>query len=79
MVSDRYEVKAMKILVGYDGSAPSKEALNLARKHAAAFGATVDVVTSMEEGTGKHRMPQRVWSGQNLCLPIKMFPARSIS
>ena len=45
----------MKILVGYDGSAPSKEALNLARKHAAAFGATVDVVTSMEGGTGNQQ------------------------
>jgi nucleotide-binding universal stress UspA family protein len=42
----------MKILVGYDGSAPSKEALSLARKHAAAFSATIDVVTSMEGGTG---------------------------
>ena len=45
----------MKILVGYDGSAPAKEALDLARKHAAAFGATVDVVTSMEEGTGNQQ------------------------
>jgi nucleotide-binding universal stress UspA family protein len=45
----------MKILVGYDGSAPSKEALNLARKHAAAFSATVDVVTSMEVGTGNRQ------------------------
>jgi nucleotide-binding universal stress UspA family protein len=42
----------MKILVGYDGSAPAKEALKLARKHAAVFGATVDVIASMEEGTG---------------------------
>ena len=42
----------MKILVGYDGTAPAKEAVGLARKHAVAFGATVDVITSMEEGTG---------------------------
>ena len=55
MESDRYEVKEMKILVGYDGSAPSKEALDLARKHAAAFGATVDVVTSMEGGAGQQQ------------------------
>lgn len=41
----------MKILVGYDGSNSSKEALRLARKHALAFGASVDVVTSMEKGT----------------------------
>ncbi len=42
----------MKILVGYDGSGPSKEALNLARKHAEAFGASVYVVTSLESDTG---------------------------
>jgi len=42
----------MKILVGYDGSAPSKEALNIAGKHAKAFGAFVYVVTSLEEDTG---------------------------
>jgi nucleotide-binding universal stress UspA family protein len=41
----------MKILVGYDGSNSSKAALNLARKHAKAFQATVDVVTSMQRGT----------------------------
>jgi nucleotide-binding universal stress UspA family protein len=41
----------MKILVGYDGSNSSKEAINLARKHAKAFQATIDVVTSMQRGT----------------------------
>jgi nucleotide-binding universal stress UspA family protein len=40
----------MNILVGYDGSSPSKKALQLAKKHALAFGATVDVVTSMDKG-----------------------------
>ena len=45
----------MKILVGYDGSAPSKEALKLATKHAVAFGGTVDVVTSMEKGTANQK------------------------
>lgn len=40
----------MKILVGYDGSESAKEALSMARKHALEFGATVDVVTSMEKG-----------------------------
>jgi nucleotide-binding universal stress UspA family protein len=45
----------MKILVGYDRSASSKEALDLARKHAVAFGATVDVITSMEGGTGNQQ------------------------
>ena len=37
----------MKILVGYDGSAQAKEALNLAKKHAQAFNAVVYVVTSL--------------------------------
>ena len=45
----------MKILVGYDGSSSAKEALNLAKTHARAFGAAVDVVTSMEKGTEAHR------------------------
>jgi len=40
-------VWSMKILVGYDGSAQAKEALNLAKKHAQAFNATVYVVTSL--------------------------------
>src|SRR5512137_99253 len=43
--------KTMKILVGYDGSNSAKAALKLARKHALAFGASVDVITSMEKGT----------------------------
>ncbi len=41
----------MKILVGYDGSNVAKEALKLARRHARAFGASVDIITSMESGT----------------------------
>ena len=45
----------MKILVGYDGSSSAKEALNLAKAHAKAFGASVAVVTSMEKGTEGHR------------------------
>jgi nucleotide-binding universal stress UspA family protein len=45
------EVSFMKILVGYDGSNVAKEALKVARRHARAFGASVDIVTSMETGT----------------------------
>lgn len=45
----------MKILVGYDGTSAAKEALNLAKLHAETFGATVDVVTSMEKGTEDQR------------------------
>ncbi len=37
----------MKILVGYDGSSASKEALKLARKHAGAFQGKVVVLTSL--------------------------------
>ncbi|MBI4963657.1 MAG: universal stress protein [Desulfomonile tiedjei] len=37
----------MKILVGYDGSAQAKEALNVAKKQAQVFNATVCVVTSL--------------------------------
>ena len=45
----------MKILVGYDGSNSAKEALNLAKTHANTFGASVDVVTSMQKGTEHQR------------------------
>jgi nucleotide-binding universal stress UspA family protein len=41
----------MKLLVGYDGSNSAKDALALAVKHAKAFNASVDIVTSMETGT----------------------------
>ena len=53
MESDQHEQK--EILVGYDRSALSKEALILDRKRAVAFGATVDVLTSMEEGIGNQQ------------------------
>jgi nucleotide-binding universal stress UspA family protein len=45
----------MKILVGYDGSNSAKEALNLAKIHAKAFNASVDVITSMQKGTEQQR------------------------
>lgn len=45
----------MKILVGYDGSNSAREALQLALKHAKAFGAGVDVVTSMVKGNEAQR------------------------
>jgi nucleotide-binding universal stress UspA family protein len=38
----------MKILVGYDGSNSAKDALRLAKNHAKAFDADVDLVTSMK-------------------------------
>ena len=45
----------MKILVGYDGIATPEEALNLAMRHATAFNATVDVVTSMDGRTANQQ------------------------
>ncbi len=45
----------MKILVGYDGTNSAKEALSLAKSHARAFGASIEVVTSMQKGTESER------------------------
>jgi nucleotide-binding universal stress UspA family protein len=44
----------MKIVVGYDGSGAAKNALDLAKKHARAFGAKVYIMTSMVKGTERH-------------------------
>jgi len=41
----------MKIMVGYDGSRPAREALRLAKEHLAAFGGSVAIVTSLVKGT----------------------------
>jgi nucleotide-binding universal stress UspA family protein len=46
--------KRMKILVGYDGSNSAKDALALAKKHAAAFDAKVIVVSSLTGGSVTH-------------------------
>ena len=43
----------MKILVGYDGSEASREALKLGIRHAKAFQAEVHVVTSHVGGVGE--------------------------
>ena len=45
----------MKLLVGYDGTNSAKEALDLAKSHAKIFGASVEVVTSMQKGTESER------------------------
>jgi nucleotide-binding universal stress UspA family protein len=45
----------MKILVGYDGTNSAKDALKLAKSHAKAFGASLEVVTSMQTGTEADR------------------------
>jgi nucleotide-binding universal stress UspA family protein len=41
----------MKFLVGYDGSNCAKDALELAGKHAKAFGAEIIVISSLEGGS----------------------------
>lgn len=41
----------MRIMVGYDGSGAAKNALDLAKRHAKAFGAKVYILTSMVKGT----------------------------
>jgi nucleotide-binding universal stress UspA family protein len=41
----------MRILVGYDGSKVASDAIKLARKHAMAFAAKIELVASMDSGT----------------------------
>ena len=41
----------MKIMVGYDGSNVSKDALTLAKEHAKAFNAFIHIVTSIDKGS----------------------------
>jgi len=45
----------MKIMVCFDGTAPSKEATRLAVEHAKAFKASVAIVASMVKGTESER------------------------
>ena len=45
----------MKIMVCFDGSNSSKEAIRLATEHARTFGASIAIVTSMVKGTESER------------------------
>ncbi len=45
----------MKIMVGFDGSISSSDALGVAEKHAKAFKGKIELVTSMEKGTESQR------------------------
>jgi nucleotide-binding universal stress UspA family protein len=45
----------MKLMVCFDGSNSSKEAVRLATEHAKAFGASIAIVTSMVKGTESER------------------------
>jgi len=62
----------MKILVGYDGSNSAKDALALAKKHAAAFDATVVIVSSLTGGSVTHAVEVE-HATENLELAKKIF------
>jgi nucleotide-binding universal stress UspA family protein len=62
----------MKILVGYDGSNSAKDALALAKTHAAAFDATVVIVSSLTGGSVTHAVEVE-HATENLELAKKMF------
>lgn len=52
----------MKIMVGYKGAKAGKAALDLAAIHAKAFGATVEVVTSLNRKSEKN--PQKIHAAE---------------
>jgi len=62
----------MKILVGYDGSNSAKDALALAKKHAAAFDAKVIIVSSLTGGSVTHAVEVE-HATENLESAKKMF------
>ncbi len=62
----------MKILVGYDGSNSAKDALALAKTHAAAFDATVVIVSSLTGGSVTHAVEVE-HATENLELAKKIF------
>lgn len=67
----------MKILVAYDGSSASKEALRLARTHAKAFNGKVFVLTSMVKGEEKH-LPDIEKAERDLAFAQSMFDKENI-
>ena len=62
----------MEILVGFDGSNSAKDALALAKKHAAAFDATVIIVSSLTGGSVTHAVEVE-HATENLETAKKMF------
>ena len=62
----------MKILVGFDGSNSAKDALALAKKHAAAFDAKVIIVSSLTGGSVTHAVEVE-HATENLESAKKMF------
>jgi nucleotide-binding universal stress UspA family protein len=67
----------MKILVGYDGSNSAKDALTLAKKHAAAFDAQVIIVASLTGGSVTHAVEVE-HATENLETAKKMFDGGGI-
>ena len=74
----------MKILVGYDGSNSAKDALALAKKHAAAFGAEIVIVTSLTGGSVTHAVEvehatedleaaKKMFEGDNIACETKLL------
>ena len=68
----------MKILVGFDGSNSAKDALALAKKHAAAFHAEVTVVTSLTGGSVTHAVDVE-HATEDLAAAKKLFAEDGIS
>jgi nucleotide-binding universal stress UspA family protein len=64
--------RGMNILVGYDGSNSAKDALALAKKHAAAFDAKVIIVSSLTGGSVTHAVEVE-HTTENLEMAKKMF------
>ncbi len=67
----------MKILVGYDGSNSAKDALALAKKHAAAFDAKVIIVSSLAGGSVTHAV-EVTHATEDLEFAKKMFDGDGI-
>ncbi len=65
----------MKLLVAYNGSDVAKTVLDLARKHADAFGATVCLVNSTEGGEGES--PEAVQKTESYLEEARTFLAAS--
>jgi len=68
----------MKIMVCYDGSNVSKDALTLALKHAKSFNASVDVVTSRTKGT-KYQLEDIITTENELEYAKELLTKENIS
>ena len=66
----------MKIMVGYDGSNVAVDALMLARSHAKAFGAKIEVVTSV--GSGADNNLQKVIAADNGLVYVRTLFKKSV-